>query len=158
MQEFRGGTDGKGMRAAVVASRYNDFITGRLADGAIRTLIECGVAQDDLHVLWCPGALEIPALASRVARHGVQSRYCDLVVCCGCVIRGDTDHYTFVAGESVGGVATLALEGQVAFGNAILTVENMQQATERAAEGEMNKGREAALAAVEMANLFRMLK
>lgn len=158
MQEYRGGTDGTGMRVAVVVSRYNDFITGPLADAAVQTFRENGVAEDDIHLFWCPGALEIPALAARVVTHGVQSRYFDAVVCAGCVIRGETDHYTFVSSESVGGVATLAVEAQVAFGNAILTVENVQQATERAGEGETNKGREAALAALEMANLFRMLK
>lgn len=158
MHEYRGGTDAKGLRVAVVASRYNDFITGRLVDGALQCLRENGVAEDDLHVFWCPGALELPALTARVIMHGAQSRYFDAVVCVGCVIRGETDHYTFVSSEAVGGIASIALEAQVAIGNAVLTVENAQQALERAGEGEMNKGREAALAALEMANLYRMLK
>ncbi len=158
MNEYRAGTEGKGLRVAVIGSRYNDFVTAPLVDGAVQCLRENGVAEDDIHVFWCPGALELPALAARVVKHGVQSRYFDAVVCAGCVIRGETDHYTFVSGEAVGGIATLALEAQVAVGNAVLTVENTQQAVERAGAGEMNKGREAALAALEMANLFRMLK
>lgn len=158
MQEYRAGTDAKGLRVAVVASRYNDFVTAPLVDGAVGCLRESGVAEGDIHVFWCPGALEIPALAARVIAHGAQNRYFDAIVCVGCVIRGETDHYTFVSGEAVGGVAHLALQGQVAVGNAILTVENAQQAVERSGAGEMNKGREAALAALEMANLFRMLK
>lgn len=158
MAEYNGQTNGAGMRFAVVASRYNDFITGKLVRGAQEALQENGVAQDDIDVFWCPGGLEIPALAVRVAHHGTEGRKYQGMICIGCVIRGDTDHYTFVATESVHGVAELAREAQIGMGNAILTVEDTDQALERAGEKSANKGYEAALAALEMANHFRAIK
>ncbi len=158
MREFQGTLDGKAMRFAIVISRYNDFITGRLKDGAIDALRENGVVDDDIELFWCPGALEIPALVQRIVSKGVGARHFDGVVAIGCVIRGDTDHYAHVSTEAVRGVCEVALHHQVATGNAVLTVENAQQATERSGAKSMNKGYEAALVALEMANLYRSMK
>jgi len=158
MREFKGGLEGKGMRFAIVASRYNDFITQRLVDGAVEALKENNVADDDIELFWCPGALEVPPLVHRIVSKGVNTRHFDGVVAIGCVIRGETDHYTHVSNEAVGGVCEIALKQQVATGNAVLTVENIQQAQERSGAKSMNKGYEAALVALEMANLYRSMK
>lgn len=158
MKEYKGKLDGSGLRFAIVASRYNDFITGRLAQGAEDALRENSVGETDIDLFWCPGALEVPALVQRIVSKGVHTRFYDGIVAIGCVIRGDTDHYTHVATEAVRGVCQVGLKHHVAIGNAILTVENVQQATERSGEKSMNKGYEAAVVALEMANLFRSLK
>jgi 6,7-dimethyl-8-ribityllumazine synthase len=162
--EFTEKTDGSGLRFAIVASRYNEFVTSRLVRGAITALTESGVAEADVDIYWCPGALEIPALAEHVARTGRPGglRYHG-IVCVGCVIRGETDHYTFVAGECMRGVAELARRAEVGVGNAVLTVETLDQAMERAGAGQpgeagfgaTNKGWEAARAAVIMANFLK---
>lgn len=157
MKEYSGRPEGKGLRAAIVASRYNDFIIGRLKDGAIEALKEHGVADNDIELFWCPGGLELPTLLQRLVTKGVKGHHYDVFITIGCVIRGDTDHYTHVATEAVRGVCEIAREHQVALGNAILTVENVDQATDRSGEGSMNKGYEAAVVAMEMANLFRQL-
>lgn len=158
MAEYEGGENGDGLRFAIVASRYNDFITAKLVAGALGFLRESGVHEQDIDVFWCPGALEIPALASRIAKRGFDGRHYDGIVCVGCVIRGETDHYTYVAGESMRGIAGIALEGEIAIGNAVLTVEKAEQAIERSGERSMNKGWEAASAALQMANHFRRLR
>lgn len=158
MRDFKGTLDGTGLRFAIVVSRYNDFITSRLKDGAVDALLENHVKDDDIELFWCPGALEVPALVLRIVSKGVGSRRFDGVIAIGCVIRGDTDHYTHVSTEAVRGVCEVALTQQVATGNALLTVENVQQATERSGEKSMNKGYEAALVALEMATLYRLMK
>jgi 6,7-dimethyl-8-ribityllumazine synthase len=158
MKEYSGSLEGNGLRVAIAAARYNDFITERLKDGAVEALLENGVADDDIELFWCPGALELPSLVQRLVSQGVGCRHFDMVIAIGCVIRGDTDHYTHVATEAVRGVCDIARTHQIAMGNAILTVENVDQATERSGEKSMNKGYEAAVVALQMTNLFRSLK
>ena len=158
MNEHRGGTEGAGLKFAIVASRYNDFITQKLVDGAADALREHGVPDGEIDVFWCPGALELPPLTARIVYHGVKTKFYDGVVVVGCVIRGDTDHYQFVAGEAMRGIAHIALDSKIPLGNAVLTVESAQQAIERSGEKTMNKGYEAAMAALELANLFRKIK
>lgn len=158
MNEHRGALEGAGLKFAIVASRYNDFITQKLVDGAAEALREHGVADGDMELFWCPGALELPPLLSRVVYHGVKARFFDGVIVVGCVIRGETDHYQFVAGETMRGVTQIALDSKLALGNALLTVESAEQAIERSGDKTMNKGYEAAMAALEMANLFRKIK
>jgi 6,7-dimethyl-8-ribityllumazine synthase len=153
MIEYQEQTNGAGMRFAVVASRYNDTVTSRLVSGAVDCLREQGVAEDEIEVIWCPGALEVPALAARVAAR--RDKPVHGIICVGCVVKGETDHYEHVSRESVGGVCRLALEARVAIGNAVLTVQTMQQALARSATGPSNKGWEAARAALIMANHFR---
>jgi 6,7-dimethyl-8-ribityllumazine synthase len=158
MNEHRGRPDGTGLKFAIVASRFNDAITAKLVEGATAALREHGVAESDFDLFWCPGALELAPLLARVVYHGVKAKFYDGFVVCGCVIRGETDHYQFVAAEAMHGVAQIAIDAKLALGNAILTVHTEDHAIERSGEKEMNKGYEAALAALEMANLFRRIK
>lgn len=141
------------MRIAVVVSRYNDFVTERLRAGALDALTACGVAAEDVTVLDVPGAFEIPMAARRAA----ETRRFDAVVCLGCLIRGETAHFEYIA--SAASHALMAASGAtgvpMTFG--ILTTESAEQALARAASGPTNKGWEAATAAVEMAALFRRL-
>ena len=158
MKEIQGKKDGSGFSFAIVASRYNDYITNRLVDGAKEAFLENNTKEENVDLFWCPGALEIPIVAQRIASKGVNTKHYDGIVTIGCVIRGDTDHYTHVAAESVRGVMQVSLAHQMIIGNAILTVENLQQATERSGEKSLNKGYEAALVVLELTNLFRAIK
>ncbi|MCX7017546.1 MAG: 6,7-dimethyl-8-ribityllumazine synthase [bacterium] len=157
MNEYIVTTIGKGLRFAIVVSRFNEFITSKLVTGACEALRENGVADNDIDVYWCPGALEIPALAARLAEHGdAQAKRYDAIVCAGCVIKGETDHYTFVASEAMRGVSEIAMRGQAAVGNAILTVHEVAHAIERSGDRTSNKGWEAAMAALAMANQLKL--
>ncbi|MGB9692527.1 MAG: 6,7-dimethyl-8-ribityllumazine synthase [Candidatus Sumerlaeaceae bacterium] len=152
------GLSGKAKRFAIVASRFNAEIVERLVAGAKRAFRDFGVSSSDVDIFWCPGALEIPALAHRVARQVVNGapKYHG-IVCCGAVVRGETDHYHFVAAEAMHGVSQLAYEANVAVGNAILTVGTVAQALARSEESTKNKGYEAAVAALVMAKNFEQL-
>ena len=153
-RQVSGALDGKGLRVGVVVSRFNDFISERLLDGAIDCLVRHGVADKDITVARVPGAMEIGAAALRLAR---TKRY-DAVVCLGCVIRGETSHYDQVCAEAARGVTMAAFETglPVAFG--VLTTDNLHQAIERAGAKGGNKGWDAALAAIEMASLYKNLE
>lgn len=145
--------DGAGIRVAVVVSRFNQDITGPLLDGARRALTGRGVADDDLLVAWVPGAFELPLVAKQLAG----SDACDAVVCLGAVIRGDTPHFDYVAGEAARGLqeAALATGVPVVFG--VLTTDTRRQALDRVGGCEGHKGEEAALTALEMVALLRRL-
>lgn len=144
-----------GMRFAIIASRFNNPIPENLVCGARQCLIEHGVNPAEIDVFWVPGALEVPPTVARIARSGAYGNTYDGIICAGCVIKGETDHYQFVASEAMRGVMQIAVESDIAITNAILTVHEEQQAIDRSGDGENNKGREAALAAIEVANLFR---
>jgi 6,7-dimethyl-8-ribityllumazine synthase len=148
-----GALDGKGLRFAVVVGRFNDFICERLLSGALDCLARHGVQEGDVTVARVPGAFEIPVTARRLA---LSKRY-DAVITLGCVIRGETSHYDQICAEVARGVASAALESgrPVTFG--VLATENLHQAIERAGAKGGNKGFDAALAAIEMAALFRSL-
>jgi 6,7-dimethyl-8-ribityllumazine synthase len=146
---LEGHFEAKGMRVALVASRFNDFIVARLIDGARDALVRHGAAADDIALVRVPGSLEIPAVARRLAA----SHRFDAVVCLGCVIRGGTDHYQFVCSGSVNGIAQVALESPVPVIMGVLTTDTVEQAVERAGAKMGNKGADAALAAIEMVNL-----
>lgn len=141
-------------RYAIVAARFNDFITSRLVEGALHALARHGVDTTDLPVVWVPGAFELPLVCKRLAASG---RY-DAVIALGCVIRGGTPHFDYVAGEAAKGVgaASWATDVPVIFG--VLTTETIEQAIERAGTKMGNKGAEAAGAALEMVNLLRTLE
>ncbi|MDX1530505.1 MAG: 6,7-dimethyl-8-ribityllumazine synthase [Rhodothermales bacterium] len=140
-------------RFAVVASRFNDFITRSLLEGALDAFRRHGVAEDDVDVAWCPGAFEVPLVAQRMAEGG---RY-DAVVCLGAVIRGATDHYDHVAGGVASGIQQASLRTGVPILFGVLTVDTLEQAIERAGTKAGNKGTEAAVAAIEMVDLLRRL-
>ena len=141
------------MRVAIVVSRFNDFVTTRLLDGARAALADAGIAADDVEVLHVPGAFEIPMAAQRVAETGKV----DAVVCLGCLIRGETPHFEYIASACAHGITAAAASTGVPMSFGVLTTNSAEEALERAAAGPSNKGREAADAAVEMARLFARL-
>ncbi|MHB1863496.1 MAG: 6,7-dimethyl-8-ribityllumazine synthase [Gemmatimonadaceae bacterium] len=153
MAEFSGTPSGHGRRVAVLASRFNDAITSKLADGALDALVRHGVAADDVDMVWVPGAWELPLAARRLM---ASERY-DAVVALGAVIRGDTPHFDYVAGEAARGLALAAAEFEVPVGFGLLTCDTIEQAEARAGGDHGNKGWDAALAALEMAELFDRL-
>jgi 6,7-dimethyl-8-ribityllumazine synthase len=148
-----GPTDGRGMRVAIVNGRFNDHITKLLLDGARGALRDLGVADDDVLEVWVPGAFEMPLLAQHVAKGGTV----DAVICLGAVIRGDTPHFDFVAGECASGLTRVALDTGVPVIFGVLTVNTLDQALARSGGAEGNKGAEAAATALEMIDLLRRL-
>lgn len=143
---------GEGLRVGLACSRFNGAITWRLLDGALAALDDCGVDRNDVTVAWAPGAFELPLLAHALAEAGA-----DAVVCLGAVVRGETDHYQFVAGECARGIQHVQLSTGVPVAFGVLTTDDTAQALARSEPGEENKGREAVATAVEMARLLREL-
>ncbi|MCU0539827.1 MAG: 6,7-dimethyl-8-ribityllumazine synthase [Desulfobacterales bacterium] len=139
-----------GKKFAVVASRYNDFITEKLVSGALDALSRCGAHDPDIEVFKVPGAFEIPLVAQRVAA----TKRFDAVICLGAVIRGATPHFDFVAAEASKGIAHVMMETGLPVIFGVITVDTIEQAIERAGTKLDNKGFSAAMAAVEMVNLF----
>jgi len=153
MAEFTGTPSGQDRRIAVVASRFNDAITSKLADGAMDALVRHGVAADDIDLVWVPGAWELPAAVRRLM---AADRY-DAVVALGAVIRGDTPHFDYVAGEASRGLAQASAEFDMPLGFGLLTCDTVEQAEARAGGAHGNKGWDAALAALEMVDLLDRL-
>jgi 6,7-dimethyl-8-ribityllumazine synthase len=141
------------MRVAIVVARFNDFVTERLLDGARAALIDAGVHASDIDVLHVPGAFEIPMAAQRVAEAGKVAA----VVCLGCLIRGATPHFEYIAAACAHGITAAAATTGVPMSFGVLTTNSAEEALQRAAPGPGNKGREAADAALEMARLFARL-
>jgi len=150
MQVFQGAYDGRGLRVAVVVSRFNESISKALLDGALDCLERNGVKEQDISVTWVPGAFEIPAAAKRHATSGEV----DAIVCVGAVIKGETAHFEYVSQQACDGIGRVALESGIPVTCGVLTTYDSQQAMDRAGGKAGNKGFEAALAAIEMANLF----
>jgi 6,7-dimethyl-8-ribityllumazine synthase len=144
-----GRLDGRGRRVAVVAARFNGSVVERLVDGALACLRELGVGDDDVVVAWTPGAFELPLAALRAAHEGF-----DAVVCLGAVIRGETAHFDFVAGEAARGIRDVSLSTGVPVAFGVLTTDTVEQAIERSGGSHGNKGWDAACAALEMVNLL----
>jgi 6,7-dimethyl-8-ribityllumazine synthase len=154
--EYEGALDATGMRIAIVAGRFNDHITTPLLDGALATLRKAGLVDVPVH--WVPGAFEIPLIAQRLATTGG----CDAVICLGAVIRGDTPHFDYVAGECAAGIMRVTLDTGVPVVFGVLTVDDLDQALARcggtAHNGvKANKGEESAATAVEMVSLLRQI-
>ena len=141
------------MKIGVVASRFNEFITGKLLGGAEDAFVRHGGNADDLTVAWVPGAFEIPLVAQKMAQSG---QY-DAVVCLGAVIRGNTPHFDMVAGESVKGIAHVGMESGIPVIYGVLTTDSIEQAVERAGTKAGNKGFDAMTSAIEMVDLTRQL-
>ncbi len=150
---LEGEAEARGRKVAVVAARFNDFIVASLLKGAQAAWVRHGGLLEDLLVVRVPGAFELPVAARKLAASG---RY-DAIVALGCVIRGGTPHFEYVAGECAGGLQRAALETLVPIVFGVLTVETVEQAIERAATGEGDKGGEAMEAALEMASVFAQL-
>lgn len=152
MPSFEGHLDSPRGRFAIVAARFNGVVTGKLVEGARETFLSHGLVESDLDLVWVPGCFEIPTVAQRLAASG---RYSG-IVCLGCVVRGDTDHYQFVAGEAARGVAEAGRTTGVPVVFGILTTENVEQALQRASPGH-NAGADAAETAIRMAILLAQL-
>ena len=150
-RSFEGDLSAAGLRFGVIASRFNDEIVSGLLDGAIDCLVRHGAADDDIAVYRVPGAFEIPTLAARLAGS------CDALIALGCLLRGDTPHFDFISSQVTTELSRVAVDARfpVAFG--VITCNTYEQAVERSSPGTSNKGWEAALAAIEMANLWRAL-
>jgi len=148
---IQGELSAKGMKIGIVASRFNDFITSRLTEGACDALVRHGVSDGDIDLVRVPGAFEIPLAAQRLAR----SKKYDAVICLGAVIRGATPHFEYVSAEVSKGVAAVSMEPGLPVIFGVLTTDTIEQAIERAGSKGGNKGWDAALAAVEMANIMK---
>jgi 6,7-dimethyl-8-ribityllumazine synthase len=149
-----GSVNGSGMRIAIVGTRWNDFIVERLVAGARDALLRHGVAEDRIDLAVAPGAFEVPFVARKLA---ATNRY-DAIVALGCVIRGATAHFDYVAGEAAKGVASAAADTGVPILFGVLTVDTIEQAIERAGTKAGNKGTECALAAIELVNVCRAIE
>jgi 6,7-dimethyl-8-ribityllumazine synthase len=151
---FTGRLSGEGKRFAIVVSRFNELVTERLLAGARACLVQHGVREDDIDTFWVPGAWELPPVARRAAQSG---RY-DGVIALGCVIRGETPHFDYVAGEASKGLASVALSSDVPVAFGVLTTDTPDQALARAGGKNGNKGWDAAMSALEMSDLYRQLE
>ena len=154
MNKFEGKLVAEGLKVGIIVGRFNEFVCGKLLDGALDGLKRHGVKDEDIDVAWVPGAFEIPLIAKKMAKN---DRY-DAVICLGAVIKGSTSHYDYVCSEVSKGIASVSLETEkpVLFG--VLTTNNIEQAIERSGSKAGNKGYECAVSAIEMANLLKVLK
>jgi 6,7-dimethyl-8-ribityllumazine synthase len=143
----------KGMKFGIVASRFNDFISGRLIEGAIDTLIRAGADEKDIQIYKVPGAFELPLTAKKLAK---SARF-DAVICLGAVIRGATPHFEYISAEVSKGIASVGLEAEIPVVYGVLTTDTIEQAIERAGTKAGNKGADAAMSAIEMVDLFKKI-
>ena len=153
-KELSGDLNGQGLRVAVVVARFNELVTRPLLNAAIGTLTRYGVVDDDINVVWVPGAFELPVVAKSLAK---TSRF-DTIVCLGAVIRGETGHYDMVAGNAARGISQVGVDTGVPTIFGVLTTENMDQALNRAGGKAGNMGANAAVAAIETARLVQAIK
>jgi 6,7-dimethyl-8-ribityllumazine synthase len=151
---IEGTLDAKGLRFAIVVSRFNSFITDRLLAGALDALTRHGATEKTIDVVKVPGAWEMPVVVGELAK---QKKH-DAIVCLGCVIKGDTPHFDYVAGEAAKGVASASLQSGVPVAFGVLTTHTLEQSIDRAGAKSGNKGADAAVSAIEMANLMRRLR
>jgi 6,7-dimethyl-8-ribityllumazine synthase len=145
---------GKGKKFGIIASRFNDFITKELVSGCLDTLARHGAQAQDVTVAWTPGAFEIPLVAQKMAR----AKSYDALICLGTVIRGSTPHFDYIAAEVAKGIAKVSLDAGLPVIFGVITADTIEQAIERAGTKDGNKGRDAALSAIEMANLLVQVK
>lgn len=144
----------KGKRFAIVVSRFNDFITRKLLEAALDTLTRHGVKESEVEVAWVPGSFEIPLVAGKMAK----SKKYNAVICLGTVIRGTTPHFEYIASEVSKGIARVNLDAGIPVIFGVITADNIEQAIERAGAKQGNKGKDAALSAIEMVNLLATIK
>ncbi len=144
----------KGKKFGIVASRFNDFLTKELVAGCIDTLVRHGAQETDASVAWVPGAFEIPVVAAKMAK----SKSYDAVICLGTVIRGATPHFDYIASEVAKGVSKVSLDSGLPVIFGVITADTIEQAIERSGTKDGNKGRDAALSAIEMVNLLEKIK
>ena len=150
-KNYQGMLSGKGLKFAIVIARFNEIITGRLLEGAKDSLLRHGVSEQDIDIAWTPGSMEIPLAAKKMIETG---KY-NAIVCLGCVIRGGTPHFEYVASEVNRGISRLSLDSGIPVIQGIITADNIEQAIDRAGAKEGNRGFTAANSAIEMANLIK---
>lgn len=150
---FEGALLGKGLKIGVVVARFNEFITGKLLSGAKDALFRHGVVEEDIDIAWVPGSFEIPLVAQKMA----SSKKYDAVICLGAVIRGATPHFEYVAAEVSKGIAKVGLDTGIPVLFGVITADTLEQAIERAGAKSGNKGFDAAVGAIEMADLLRKI-
>jgi 6,7-dimethyl-8-ribityllumazine synthase len=154
VKTIEGDISARGLRFGIVASQFNDFIVDRLLKAAVDTLLKHGAEAADIRVVKVPGAYETPLAIKKLA----ESRSCDALIALGCVIRGATPHFDYVAGEVSRGVSSICLQHGIALGFGVLTVDTIEQAIERAGSKAGNKGADAAVAAIQMVSVVRQLE
>jgi 6,7-dimethyl-8-ribityllumazine synthase len=151
---YEGNLLGQGLRFGVVVSRFNEFFSQKLLDGARDALLRHGVAETDIEVAWTPGSFEIPLIAQKMAG----TKKYDAVICLGAVIRGGTPHFEYIAAEVTKGIANVGLNTGVPIIFGVITTDTLEQAIERSGTKDGNKGFDAAVSAIEMANLVKAIK
>ncbi len=152
-KSFEGMLLGKGLKFGLVVSRFNEFFTKKLLEGAQDALLRHGVNEEDVEVTWVPGSFEVPLIALKLA----QTKRYDAVICLAAVVRGDTPHFEYIATEVTKGIARVGLETGLPIINGVITTDTLEQAVERAGTKAGNKGFEAAVNAIEMANLVKTI-
>jgi len=153
MNHIQGKLTAENLKIGIVVSRFNDFITKKLLEGCTDTLIRHGVNPKDINITWVPGGFEIPLATKKMA----EKRYYDTLICLGCIIQGATPHFNFIASETIKGIAKISQDYGTPISMGILTTDNIEQAIERAGTKHGNKGQEAAMSAIEMANLIKII-
>jgi len=152
-KEFKGALLGEGLKFGLVISRFNEFITAKLLEGAKDALVRHGVKEEDIEIAWTPGSFEIPLIARRMA----QTKKYDAIICLGAVIRGGTPHFEYIASEVTRGIGRITLEMEIPISYGIITADTLEQAIERAGTKMGNAGFNAAVTAIEMANLLKSI-
>ncbi len=150
----QGKLSAKGKKYAIISSRFNDFITKRLLDGALDCLERHDADMNNITIYYCPGAFEIPQVAQKIA---LTEKF-DAIICIGCVIRGETPHFDFIAAEVTKGIAQIGLSSSIPVTLGVLTADTLEQAIERAGSKSGNKGWDAALSVIELVNLYNAIK
>ena len=153
MKTIEGKLDATGLKVGIIVSRFNEFITSKLLGGAVDCIKRNSGNEENITVAWVPGAFEIPAMAKKL----VQSKKFDAVICLGAVIRGSTPHFDYVSAEVSKGVAQVSMSAEIPVIFGVLTTDSIEQAIERAGTKSGNKGFDAAMSAIEMANLFKQI-
>ncbi|MEK6528555.1 MAG: 6,7-dimethyl-8-ribityllumazine synthase [Nitrospirota bacterium] len=153
MKKYEGELQAKGLKFAIVVSRFNDFITNKLLDGAVDALLKHGALEQNIEVITVPGSFELPLASKKV----IEKKSPDAVICLGAVIRGATPHFGYVASEAARGIATVSLATGVPVAFGVITADTIEQAIERSGTKSSNKGWDAALVAIEMAQLLKKL-
>lgn len=151
MKKIEGNLNATDLKFGIVISRFNEFISSKLLSGAIDALVRHGAKEDNIEVAWVPGAFEIPMIAKKLTE---KAKY-DAIICLGTIIKGDTPHFDFVAAESAKGIAQLSISASIPVSFGILTTNDVEQAIERAGLKSGNKGFDAAVTSIEMANLMK---
>lgn len=151
---FEGMLQGEGLKFGIVVARFNDFITGKLLEGAKDSLLRHGVNEEDIEIAWVPGSFEIPLVAQKMAN----TKHYDCVICLGAVIRGGTPHFEYVASEVTKGIAMVGLNSGLPVIYGVITADTLEQAIERAGTKQGNEGSKAAITGIEMANLLKTIE